>query len=426
MRYITTILAALLLTGSITRAQSLEECRALAREHYPEIKKFGLINKAKEYNLSNAARAWIPQISLSGQATYQTATPTYPEAFSNIMAASGVEMTGIRKDQYRLAIDINQNIWDGGISNAERAKVEAEAAEQQSRLEVSLYDLETRIDDIYFGILLLQERVAQAETLTGILEENLEKMRAYHRNGTATQADVDAVEAELLTTKQSLEQAKSSKASYRRILELFIGKPLERERLERPALQEVTTRVSARPELDLFDSQERQANAQLKAINASLMPRFSAFAQGYYGYPGLDMFHSMRTTEWTLNAIVGVRMSWNIGAFYTRENNIGKLNTTKQQIALQRDIFLFNSRISVEQQDGEINRLKRAIEDDNRIVELRRSVRKAAESQLDNGVIDTTELLKKIAEETAAEQNRSTHEIELLQAIYRLKNTLNQ
>ena len=240
------------------------------------------------------------------------------------------------------------------------------------------------------------------------------------------QADVDAVEAELLTARQTLVQVESSRASYRRMLEIFIGQPLAAENLERPAMPQLQSRTSARPELALFQAQESKLEAQRKAINASLMPRFSAFAQGYYGYPGLDMFKSMVSSAWTPNAIVGVRMSWNIGAFYTKRNNLEKLNAAEKQIAIQRDVFLFNTQMQTTQDDGEIARLRQAIADDSRIVELRRRVRMAAESQLKNGVIDATDLLRKISDETAAALARSTHEIELLKATYRLKTTLNQ
>ena len=146
------------------------------------------------------------------------------------------------------------------------------------------------------------------------------------------------------------------------------------------------------------------------------MPRFSAFAQGYYGYPGLNMFKSMTSTEWSLNAIVGVRMSWNIGALYTRKNNLDKIDIAQRQIDTGREVFLFNTALQMTQDDGEIERLRKAVEDDGRIVELRQRVRKAAESQLENGVIDATDLLRKITEETTAIQSRSTHEIDLLQA----------
>lgn len=407
-------------------AQTLDECRRLAREHYPEIRQYDLISETEQYNLSNAARAWIPQIALSAQATYQSATPTYPEAFSSIMQANGIEMVGIRKDQYRVALDISQNLWDGGVSKANRALAEAEAAEQRSRVDVSLYELQSRVDNLYFGILLLDERVAQTEALIAVLESNLARMRTYYDNGVAMQADVDTIEAELLTARQTLGQVESSRMSYRRMLELFIGEPLTSESLERPAMTTPASRSSMRPELALFEAQEGKILAQRRAINSSVMPRFSAFAQGYYGYPGMDMFKSMVSPDWSLNGLIGLRMSWNIGAFYTKKNNLDKLTTAESQIAVQRDIFLFNTEMQTTQDDGEIERLRRAVEDDDRIVELRRRVRMAAESQLENGVIDATDLLRKITDETTATLNRTTHEIELLQAIYRLKTTLNQ
>lgn len=407
-------------------AQSLDECRRLAREHYPEIRLYDLITQTEQYNLSNAAKAWIPQITISGQATYQSAAPTYPEAFSSMMQTNGIHMTGVQKDQYKVAVDVSQHIWDGGKSKADRALAEAEAEELRRKTDVSLYDIQSRVDNIYFGILLLDERKAQTEALIALLESNLARMRTYYKNGVAMQADVDILEAELLTARQTLGQVESSRSSYRRMLEIFIGQALTSPQLERPAMKELGSRTSARPELALFDAQTNKLEAQRKAIYASLMPRFSAFAQGYYGYPGLDMFKSMTSSDGTLNALVGLRMSWNIGTFYTKKNNLEKLNIAQKQIAVGRDIFLFNTEMQTIQEDGKIDRLRKAIEEDNRIVELRQRVRKAAESQLVNGVIDTTDLLRKITDETTANLNRSTHEIELLQAIYKLKTTLNQ
>ncbi len=412
--------------GAWAQAQSLEECRMMAREHYPEIRQYDLIEATKQYNVSNAARAWIPQVVLSGQVTYQSATPTYPDAFQAILMANGVEMAGIRKDQYRVAIDVSQHIWDGGISKADRSMAEAEAWEQSKRLEVSLYELQARVDNIYFGILLLEERKVLTETTIAVLESNLARMRTYCKNGVAMQADVDAIEAELLTARQSLGQVEAARLSYRNMLEVLIGEKLTGEKLERPAMPTIASRTPARPELSLLSAQERVIDARREIINTSVMPRFTLFAQGFYGYPGLDMFKSMLSPDWTFNAMVGVRMSWNIGAFYTRNNNLEKLETARDQVAVQRDVFLFNTELQVTQQDGEIVRLRKALEEDDRIVELRRSVRMAAESQLENGVIDATDLLRKITDETAALLNRSTHEIELLQATYLLKNTLNQ
>ncbi|MBQ7819596.1 MAG: TolC family protein [Bacteroidales bacterium] len=425
MRRIIQIFIGLLYTATIS-AQTLEECQILAREHYPEIRQYDLVSQTEQYNLSNASRAWIPQIALSGQATWQSATPTYPDVLSGILKANGVDMAGIRKDQYKVAIDLTQNIWDGGKSKADKAIAKADANEEQSRLNVSLYELQSRIENIYFGILLLDERTAQTEALIKVLESNLARMRSYCNNGTATQADVDAIEAEMLSAKQTLGQIEASRSSYRKMLEIFIGTSLKDEKLSRPALPIIGSRTSARPELELFNAQEKKIDAQRKAINSSVMPKFYAFAQGFYGYPGMDMFKSMVDGDWSLNAMVGIKMAWNINGFYTKKNNLHKLNIAQQQVGVQRDIFLFNSEIQTTKDDGEITRLIKAINDDSRIVELRRNVRIAAESKFKNGVFDVTDLLQKITDETNSQQNKSTHEIELLQASYRLKHTLNQ
>lgn len=417
----------LLAAASITtlHGQTLDECRRLAREHYPEIRQYDLITLTEQYDLSNAARAWIPQVTLSGQASWQSDTPTFPGALGEILASRGLQMEGIRREQYRAAIDVSQTIWDGGHSRATKELAQAEAAEERQRTEVDLYALQSRVDDLYFGILLLDERLTQTTVQISLLESNLARMRSCVANGTATKSDADAIEAELLTVCQTLEQIEASRASYGRMLEIFIGQPLAAEGLERPA-EPALGDVPLRPELALFEAQAQRIDVRRKALNSALMPRFSAFAQGYYGYPGLDMFQSMRSSDGTLNALVGVRMSWNIGALYTRRNDLGKLRTARQQIDIQRDIFHFNTRLQTTREEGEIARLRKAVASDTRIVELRRAVRVAAESQLENGVIDTTDLLRKITDETTAALNRSTHEIELLQTLYQLKHTLNQ
>ena len=410
------------------KAQTLDECRRLAREHYPEIRQYDLVAKTEQFNLSNAAKAWIPQFAISGQATYQSATPTFPEAFETLMKMqdNDVEMTEINKDQYKIAIDISQTIWDGGYSKANRAIARAEAAEQRSRVDVSLYDLQARVDGLYFGILLLDERVEQTKTMIEVLESNLGRMRTYLKNGVALQSDVDMIEAELLTAQQQLSLVESSLASYRRMLEIFIGQPLNSDKLARPAEQIINSYTSARPEFALLDAQENRLTAQKMAINSSVRPRLGLFAQGYYGYPGMDIFESMTSPDLTFNAIVGVRLSWDLSAFYTRNNNLKKIDVAQQQLAVQRDVLQFNTQMLTTREDGEITRLRKAIENDARIVELRRSVRLAAESKLQNGVIDATDLLRKITDETTAILNCNIHEIELLQAIYRLKHTLNE
>ena len=280
--------------------------------------------------------------------------------------------------------------------------------------------------NLFFGILLLDERIAQTRLTLDLLRSNLEKVRALQRNGVAMQSDADAVEAELLTVNQQLTQVTASRDSYRRMLEIFTGRPLDGEQLERPDASEPRSMESSRPELALFDATADKLTAQERLVKAATRPCFGLFAQGYYGYPGMDYFQSMMSPDWSWNAMAGVKMSWNFGAYYTRKNSLAKLRTAKEQVEVQREIFLFNTRLQTAEESGDIARLRKALADDDRIVALRRSVREAAESKLRNGVIDTDDLLRKITDEAAAATARSAREIELLKTIYELKHTINR
>lgn len=421
------LLCGCLLAGLSAGAQvTLDECRRLAREHYPEIRQYDLVRRTEEYTLSNARRAWLPQLSFAAQATWQTEVPSFPSALAGMLVQQGIDMPGMNKDQYKAALELNQTLWDGGKSEADKRIARAEAAEQARSADVDLYALQGRVDNLFFGILLLDERIAQTRLTLDLLRSNLEKVRALQRNGVAMQSDADAVEAELLTVNQQLTQVAASRDSYRRMLEIFTGRPLGSERLERPDASEPRSMESSRPELALFDATADKLTAQERLVKAATRPRFGLFAQGYYGYPGMDYFQSMMSPDWSWNAMAGVKMSWNFGAYYTRKNSLAKLRTAKEQVEMQREIFLFNTRLQTAEESGDIARLRKALADDDRIVALRRSVREAAESKLRNGVIDTDDLLRKITDEAAAATARSAREIELLKTIYELKHTINR
>lgn len=412
-------------SASVFAQMTLETCQELAREHYPEVKQYDLIRLTEQYDLSNAARAWLPQLSLSAQATWQNEVPEFPEALSGMLSQAEVTIPGLKKDQYKVGLELNQTIWDGGKSNADKRLARTEAAEQRAMTDVDLYNLKKRVNELYFGILLLEEKLSQTYRTIALLESNLDKMRSLVTNGTALASDVDAVEAELLTARQQATQIEASRTSYRKMLELFIGEPLQKNLL-RPEFEEMATTELTRPELVLFDAKKNRLAAQEALIKSSTRPKFGFFAQGYYGYPSMDYFASMMSNEWRWNLLTGIRMSWNFGAYYTKKNSLNKLRTAQQSIDLQRDVFRFETDLQISQETGDIARLRKTIADDARIVSLRQSVREAAESKLRNGIIDTNDLLQKITDEAAARSAQSVHEIELLKALYELKHTINQ
>jgi len=425
-RFISVVALTALGLSSAYAQPDLEQCKEMARKHYPAIRQYDLISQSQDYNMSNASKAWLPQVSLSAQATYQSDVARWPDQFESMLAAQGLDMPGLRQDQYKVQIDIQQTIWDGGKSKAEKTLTESETQQSLRAADVEMYALDNRIDNLYFGILLLQEQKRQVEDMIARLQNNLDYVNALVDNGVAMQADADAVEAQMLSSGQTLHQIKSSEESFRKMLELFIGDSLGTGSLSLPQTHQLMIAESQRPELMLFDSQIKVLEAKNQMLNVALTPKFALFAQGYYGYPGLNMFENMMSSRWSLNGIVGIRMSWNISSFYTDKTSRKQIRNSIDRVKMQKDIFSFNNRLQAEQDDAEIRRIKAVLADDDRIVRLRQNVREAAEARLQEGAIDMNDLLTKISDESAAMIARSTHEIELVKAIYDLKYTLNR
>lgn len=405
---------------------TLEECVKLAQENYPLIRKYGLLAQVEEIDLSEINKSWLPQVSLYGQGTAQNETPSLPESLARVIDQAGMDMKGVDEWQYKAGVGIRQNVWDGGESKAQRNTARAERAERQAALDVRLYAVRERVEDLFFAILLLDEQMAQTRNMLTLLENNLDKLRAMLRHGTAMQSDVDMVEAQCLSVKQQLIQAERSSKSYREVLGLFTGKQLAGQELLKPDASIPHDLVPNRPELRHFEAQAQVNETKRASVAASTMPRIGLFAQAYYGYPGFDYFESMMGRDPSVNLLAGVKVSWNLGAFYHKKNENRKLRLASDNIAVERDVFLFNISLKTRSQLNRIDELRAVMQENKRIVELRERVRKAAESQLDNGVIDATDLLAKLTEEKQARLTASYHEIQLLQGVYRLKYTLNR
>lgn len=419
--------ALLLVTAASLHAQvTLERCVELAQKNYPLIQKYDLINRTQEINLSDINKGWLPQIGVYGQGTVQNAVPSFPDALSDMMSQMGTDMSGLCKLQYKVGVDVSQTIWDGGVSKSRREIARADNAERQATLDVQLYSIRERVENLFFGVLLIDEQIKQTQATQSLLQSNLDRLRAMKSNGTAMQSDVDMVEAQYLAISQQLIQAQSNSQSYRRMLGIFTGMDMTVQQFEMPDAKMPDNLTPNRPELALFDAQARTNTAQLGNIRSSLMPKIGLFAQAYYGYPGFDNFKSMMNRDLSFNVLAGVKVSWNIGSFYTKKNSERRLQLAAETIAADRDVFLFNTSLQTQSQTDRISELRDIMKEDFRIVELRANVRKAAESQLENGVIDATALLTKITDENQARLTSSYHEIQLIQSIYQLKNTLNR
>jgi outer membrane protein TolC len=426
MKRMLIITAGFLLSLTAYAQLTIEECISKAKAHYPEVAQYDLVDASEQYNLEAASRGWIPQITLSAQATWQSSVARFPDQLKGMLEAQGMEIPGIAQDQYKVAIDVNQTIWDGGVSVARKKVAAAEAAGQRLSSDVSIYALQDRISNLFFGILLLDQNYEALLTRKALLEANLSRLEALRREGAALESDLDLLRVEQISLGQQLEQNRSSRDNFAAILSIFMGEDVGGRYLVKPQQLIVPTNVNNRPELQLLDAKIAGIDARKALLNASITPKINFFAQGYYGNPGLDMFQAMTSRGWTWNAYLGIRMQWNVSALFTRKADLRHLETTRGILTAQRETFSFNSLIQTTQQDGEIQRKRSALQRDEEIVRLRGRIRETAESQRNNGVIDTATLLQRITEESLSITNRNAHEIELLKAIYDLKFQVNQ
>lgn len=421
------LLSTLLVVAISVQAQpiTLGECIQLAMDNYPEVKQFDLIEKSSQFTIENTRTAYLPQISFSSQATYQNAVASFPDEMKQLYSKMGINMAGLNRDQYRIGIDVNQRIWDGGLTHAQNLITAAGSETEKQQIKVELYALRDRVNALYFGILNLEAQETQNANLQNLLKNNCDKIESMIRNHTALQSDLNAMKAELISTNQQHIQIESTTHSYRQMLSLFVHKDLSNTELVKPEVMQVNTERINRPELQLFDAQKSQLTSQRSAIFSSLRPQISAFAQGFYGNPGLNYFKDMMENKWTWNYTVGVKLKWNFGSLYTKKKDLANLDLARQRIETQKNTFLFNTMLQSTQQQNAIDEMKRILADDEEIINLRTSVRKASEAKLTNGIIDVHDLLRDITTENQAIIAKVSHEIELLNRIYKLKNTIN-
>ena len=382
-----------------------------------------LIRQTTDLTVQNIQKGWLPQVSATAQATYQSAVTAFPDQMQSMYQQMGINMQGLKKDQYRVGIDVQQTVYDGGAIKNQKEVIRQQGNVEAAQNEVNLYNVRKRVNEMYFALLLLDDQIQLNRDLQELLNGNEKKLSSMFKNGTAAESDYQNIKAERLNVIQQLTNLQSQRQTMARMLSVFCG--MEITNPVKPKAVSLT-QGNNRPELRLIDAQIRLVDAQEKALNSALMPRFGVFAQGFYGYPGYNVFEDMMHRQWSLNGMIGARLSWNIGALYTRKNDKAKLNVQRSMFNVQRDVFLFNNNLEKIQQSESIDRYRRLMADDEEIITLRSQVRKAAESKLRHGIIDVNDLLREINAENSARVQQSMHEIEMLKEMYELKYTVNE
>ncbi len=411
----------LLLIGLLTAIASssfaqltLEQCQEMAKKNYPLIKQKELITQTKEFSVANAHSGYLPQFALYAQATYQSDVTRVP------IDLPGLTIKPLSKDQYKVYGEVNQTLLDGGTIRQNAAVAETNSQVQSQQLDVELYKIRDRVNQLFFGVLLLDQQLIQLDLLSKDLQSSLSKVQASIQNGTAFRTNADILQAEMLKTDQRVIETRSLRKAYLDMLGIFINQALdENTKLISPQIQFSQTNDINRPELSLFNTQKLLFNSQYQLSNTRNMPKLGLFLQAGYGKPALNVLKN----EFDTYYLGGVRLNWNLSGFYNRKRDKQLLEVNNQLIDTQRDLFLFNTKLSLTQNSHEINKLNDLLKVDDQIITLRVRIKETSKAQLDNGVITANDYLRELNAEDQAKQNQSLHQVQLMLAQVNYKTT---
>ena len=389
---------------------TLESIIEKANSNYPLIKQKGYLEQNRNFNLAALNRAYLPQISINGQATYQSDVTEIPIKIN----IPGFSIDPLSKDQYKVVADVNQILFDGGKIHQQKNLTRASELVEQEKVNAEMQKMREKVRQLYLGVLMMDEQLKQVDLIENDLQNGINKMQSAVKNGTALRSHLAVLQAEKHKNNQRKTELSSTRNTLLKTISLFTGSTIDdKSKFISPlsSLQVQESFLIRRPELKVFEAQEKFTDTQKKLLGVKSLPRLSLFGQGGYGKPGLNML--LNEFDWFY--IAGARLQWNLGELYSLSAERKSNAISKSSIQVQKEIFLLNASITAEQYRNDITKYKLLISEDNEIVDLRNEIMKASKAQLDNGVITSSDYIREMNAADQARQNLLLHQLQLLQ-----------
>jgi outer membrane protein TolC len=397
----------LLLTVDATTAQtlSIDSCYVLAVKNYPLIKQYDLIEKTKEFTLSNAGKAYLPQVSITAIEGYIFG------GFPSSSGGSNFKFIGLGQ--------VNQTIWDGGATKTQKNIINASSEADKASVDVQLHDLRSRVNQLYFGILLVDEQLEQLQIQDTILSNNIGRIKLLNDNGLAYKTDVDEIRVDQLKLDQQRTEFNYTRNGYVTMLSLLIGVKINGQTtLQKPLVNNGLADMQIiRPEVSLYKSQRNLVNAQAGMQRVNLMPKIGLLGAGVVLAPPINLGPSKLSTV----GVVGLSASWNISALYKNSNEKQLTQQELNKINVQEETFLFNVNLQMAQTSADIEKQKAILAEDDEIVTLRQTIRQGYQLKYDTGAGPLIDLLNATEKESDARSQKSLHEMQLLMTMYDYK-----
>lgn len=394
-------------------AITLEQCQEWTQQNYPLSKQLDLVQRSKAYNLKNASQGFLPQVSISGQASYQSDVTEVPIELPNS------EIPTISKDQYKVYADVYLPLSNRSLIKNQKAQIECAALVEAQEIEVELFKLKERVNQLYLGVLLINDQIQQFQNFEKDITNAIEKTLPAIENGLAIESDLQLLEAERINNEQKIAEQLANKKAYINMLGKLTNQTITTNtKFIIPKLVE-NEMILNRPELKLFSLQSQSLETKLEQINKRIIPNVGLFLQVGYGRPGLNFL----SNGFEAYGIGGLQFSWNLSQLYSSKNDRENLSISQLKIANQKASFLLNTEMTLDQQSEEIQKYQTLLQADQKLIDIRKTIKETAEVQLENGLISALDYLNYINAESKAKQNLAMHKTQLLLAQINLKNT---
>ncbi len=399
---------------------SLWKCYEKAEKAHPLSVNPGYYRNIHELDRKNIQANWYPKLDLHGQATYQSQVVKIGDVQFEIPAPPGTEPQQVSpdfpspsKDQYKVYLEMNQNIYDGGATKKQKALENAGLLIQEQKINVEIKKIKNQVTQVYFAIMAVDKNQEVANLFLEELEKQLQVVSTSVKNGVLLPSDKKVLQAEIMKSKQQMEELRLTRAASLRILERLIGDTLsEPVKLQVPGASYELSPILDRPEEKLFDLQQNSLETGKELAKTQRFPKVFAFSQLGYGRPGLNML----SDEFDSFYLIGAGFKWNIWDWNQAKHEQQKLDMQKNILEAQRQTFERGIRVTLDNQLASILKFEKMIQTDKDIIQLRAEITKSAKSQLENGIIHSTEYLHILNQEKKARLDMEIHRIQLEQA----------
>lgn len=383
---------------------SLNDCYGWARENYPNLKQEEIWQEITSLKKENSKTGYLPQVSLNGQATYQS------DVTKVDIAMPGITIPTVSKDQYKAYAEIRQTIWDGGLTAANLQLEDAVLKSNLSQVEVELYKLNDQVAQAFFTVLAMRKQQAVLDAQKKALQEQLQVVQSGIKNQVLEKSAALALQAEIINIEQNELQLNAAKNTALKMLSILTGHPISENSNLRFNEPVVTPGANlSRPELQLFANQSVQLQQQMNLLDKSRNPKMFGFGQAGYGRPGLNMLNDKFSSYY----IVGLGLSWNVFDWKKTSRQKQVLQLQQQMIQHQEETFTQNMDLLLAQQSEQMEKLKKMLQKDDQLVELKTEITQTSASKLENGTINSADYVRDLQAETVAKINRELHHIQL-------------